>query len=291
MKKKFITLTLITLNCTVAAKEFSSAIVTRKINDVKILETNKKAKLAKLKDVLSVNTMLQTGRRSRAELTFPDSSVSRLGSNTTFSFKNKGRSLRLENGSMLLQIPKNAGGATIYTNSVTAAVTGTTIMFEYNRNQWIKLISLEGKVSISTKKGGKISLNPGQMVYLRDDGKPLTAPVEVDLQRIKETSLLLSQTDFGKLSPEAEEKFSNAIVKQKKQLASGNLVRQKLVKREPLSRIATQIDRLPDNPHIEHEYNDDYMPYTDATGGTTVIPVDSSATTLPDDSISADLGD
>ncbi len=39
----------------------------------------------------------------------------------------------LGGGAMLLRVPKDAGGAKITTAAVTAAITGTTVLLEYNK--------------------------------------------------------------------------------------------------------------------------------------------------------------
>ncbi len=213
-----------------SAAQFTSAVVSKKINKVTVFDIQKTPHSAKLKETLSTRNSILTGRRSRAELTFSDSSIARLGANTAFSFKPSKRRLELQYGTMLLQVPKNAGGATIHTSSVSAAITGTTILFEYNKGKWIKLISLEGKVSLRTSKAGKITIKPGQMLFLKEDGSLLTKPVDVDLKRILETSQLLNHKLFGRLPKGVMEKIVKEVEKQQKLLRKGTLVRQNIHK-------------------------------------------------------------
>ena len=87
----------------------------------------------------------------RATAPFADQTLARLGANTLFSFERGTRSLDLENGSILLQVPKDAGGATIRSAPVVAAITGTTVMMEYSPGNpgTVKLIVLEGTVRLS----------------------------------------------------------------------------------------------------------------------------------------------
>ena len=59
----------------------SSAEVSEIVKDVSI-----SGRQASLGDTLSGNTALKTGTRSRAELTFEDTTLLRVGSNTVFSF-------------------------------------------------------------------------------------------------------------------------------------------------------------------------------------------------------------
>ena len=93
------------------------------INDVKLFRPAASAKQAKIGDTVAGKTSLQTGRRSRSELRFQDDTITRLGSNSIFSFERGARDLRLEQGTILLTVPKNAGGARIRTATVIAAVT------------------------------------------------------------------------------------------------------------------------------------------------------------------------
>src|SRR5260370_25989939 len=51
--------------------------------------------------------------------------ITRLGSQTIFSFKGGTRTINLKSGSILLVVPKNSGGGQIKTAAVTASVTGS----------------------------------------------------------------------------------------------------------------------------------------------------------------------
>ena len=131
------------------AENLQSAKITTLTNDVRLYQSQKFGRQAKVGDRISGHTSVQTGRRSRTELTFQDKTITRLGANSTFSFRRGSRDINLNRGSILLQVPKSAGGATIRTATVTAAITGTTLMMEYNVGEWVKLITLEGNVSLT----------------------------------------------------------------------------------------------------------------------------------------------
>ena len=87
---------------------------------------------AAVSDEVRNGTAVRTGVESRAELTFTDQTLARLGANTIFSFDKGTRNLELGGGAMLLRVPKDVGGAQINTAAVTAAITGTTVMLEYH---------------------------------------------------------------------------------------------------------------------------------------------------------------
>src|SRR5207244_12783984 len=72
---------------------------------------------------------VRTGVESRAELTFTDLTLTRLGANTIFSFKQGARELDLTSGAVLLEVPPKAPAVKVSTSAVTAAVTGGTALF------------------------------------------------------------------------------------------------------------------------------------------------------------------
>src|SRR6185437_14089627 len=99
---------------------------------VKLLSGQAEARPATTNDTVRGNTAVRTGVDSRAELTFGDLTIARLGANTIFSFNESSRTVDLGNGAILLRVPKNSGGAKIQTAAVTAAITGTTVIVEYH---------------------------------------------------------------------------------------------------------------------------------------------------------------
>jgi len=208
------------------ADPLKSAKITQAVNEVKLFPDAASARPAAIGDTVAGSTSVQTGRRSRAELTFTDDTVTRLGQNSVFSFRSGGREMELSEGSILLQVPKTNGGATIRTATVTAAITGTTVMFEYSAGKWIKLITLEGKQKLFIK-GQKTPMEvpAGMMIIMNPDGKLLQNPVTVDLARLVATSALTGKNgNFGPLNPKAESLIAAAIEQQKEQKRNGELI-------------------------------------------------------------------
>src|SRR4051812_14985588 len=105
-----------------AAGTLDSASVTRVYNKVELLAPSQAAVPAKVGDGISGQRAVQTGNQSRTELKFNDETIARLGGNSLFSFDRGTRDLNLNEGVILLEVPKHAGGATINTAAVTAAV-------------------------------------------------------------------------------------------------------------------------------------------------------------------------
>ena len=105
---------------------------------------------------------------------------------------------------MLMQVPKQLGGARIRTAAVTAAVTGTTLMVEHEPNGYIKIIVLEGEVDVYLNRDHSVfrTLKSGDMLIMKPDATFIPEPVQVDLKRLKQTSLLTSINEFGPLGDE-----------------------------------------------------------------------------------------
>lgn len=271
------------------AETLQSAKVTTRINDVRLYQPNKSARTAKVGDLVRGHTSVQTGRRSRAELTFQDKTVTRLGSNSTFSFRKGSRDINLNSGSILLQVPKNAGGATIRTATVTAAITGTTLMMEYNTGKWIKLITLEGTVALKLEgKGAKsgifggpqrVKVPAGKMIIMRPDGAIITKPVDVDLKRLLKTSLLAGNKIFSPLSAEAQREIAKAVAKQDRLKRRGVLVSENIVNRQPGSRVTDHRNTLRDVQDRPHTQEDDFDDFTDPTTGGQTSPTIPGSTT------------
>ena len=153
------------------AAPLKSASVTKVVNDVRISKNSAAAQSATMGQRMTGKSTLLTGRGSRAELTFPDRTVTRIGANSVFRFSSASREMEIERGSFLLNVPKNAGGAKIRTATVTAAITGTTTMMEYSPGQWLKFIVLEGVAKLSNDNGDTINVPPGQMIIMHPNAE------------------------------------------------------------------------------------------------------------------------
>jgi mannose-6-phosphate isomerase-like protein (cupin superfamily) len=161
---------------------------------------------------MSEGTAVRTGAESRAELTFRDQSLTRLGANTLFSFGPGAHEYDLSNGAVLLCVPKQAGTAHVNTAAVTAAVTGGIAMAEFHHKSWTKFIVIEGKgVLIIRNNGQKLTLLPGEIVTLPPGGKTFTKPQAIDLRKLTQKSLLIR---FSKLPGWAQSLIETAVENQ-----------------------------------------------------------------------------
>ncbi|MDB6073092.1 MAG: iron dicitrate transport regulator FecR [Verrucomicrobiaceae bacterium] len=196
---------------------------TRIMNDVQVVPEQKSPLPAKLGDSVFGKTAVTTGVQSRAELKFLDNSLTRLGANSVFSLEEGSRTVDLKQGTILLQVPKQMGGAHVRTAAITAVVTGTTVLIEYRPDGVAKFIVLEGQMDVlrNDKPSVFTTLKAGDMLSMKTTDKTFPEKVQVDLKRLKETSLLISDKIFGALG---NQKFlKEAVDEQSAKIKNGEL--------------------------------------------------------------------
>jgi hypothetical protein len=217
-----------------SAASFTEAQFTQLENDVKVLKESASPHAAAVGENVKAVTSVATGVNSRAELKFPDNSLTRLGANSRFTIRGEQRTVDLEQGVMLLQVPKKIGGAKVRTAAVTAAVTGTTVIQEYDPTPrpglphgYVKLIVVEGTVDLFSNKDPSHfqEIHAGQMIIMDPTSINIPAPVDIDLKRLLRTSKLLAGYDH---TPNASY-ISNALQQQQGQLGNGTLLNTNLV--------------------------------------------------------------
>src|SRR5260370_7523991 len=106
-----------------------SARVSAVIRDVRLLPSNAAPRPAAVNENVGLGTAVRTGTESRAELTFSDLTVTRLGENTIFSFNEAARELNVTKGAILLEVPSKAPPPKITPAGVPPAILATTPLF------------------------------------------------------------------------------------------------------------------------------------------------------------------
>src|SRR5690242_12917628 len=209
-----------TFSTLVFAGPLTEARVTKIVNEVKLVDPTAGDREAKLNDVVRDQIALTTGIKSRSELLFQDKTLTRLGPESYFSFKGGTREMTLQKGTLLLQVPKGLGGAKIHTASVTAAITGTTIMMEYVPHKDIKVLVLEGslRLSMNGRFGDSLLLTPGKMVIMPPNARRIPDPVTVDLKKIVETSKLVNMHSKKEKDATADQSSLPSISKIEKEV-------------------------------------------------------------------------
>jgi hypothetical protein len=204
-----------------SAAPLSKGEFTRVINDVKVLPVEASPFPAKPGARISGRTAVSTGAQSRAELRFSDNTLTRMGANSLFRMDQSTRTVDLQKGVVLLQVPQQLGGATVRT----AAVTGMTVLFEYTPDGFIKIIVIEGEVDVSLNKDKSKfrTLKAGDMwITKADDLNSLPLPVQVDLARLQRLSKLLNTDEFPPLGNQKYVK--DALKEQEKKRDKGELL-------------------------------------------------------------------
>lgn len=176
------------------AAEKKDARVTQVIRDVRLLAKNN-ARPASVNDPVREGQAVRTGDESRAELTFTDQTLTRLGANTVFSFGENAKEFDLASGAVLLCVPKSAGTVKINTAAATAAVSGFTAMVDYHHKVGYKFILLEGHACVSLKASpGEpcMELGPGDMLAIPDGARRFTEKKHVDVKKLANSAKLIN---------------------------------------------------------------------------------------------------
>jgi hypothetical protein len=199
--------------------------VTKIVRDVSVIDPVKGPHAAAIQETIKDDLGLKTGVKSRSELLFQDNTLTRIGPETSFSFQAGTRDLTLEQGTLLLQVPKGLGGAKIHTAAVTAAITGTTILIGYTPAKQIKVLVLEGSLRLSLNRtvGDSVLLTAGRMVTMRPDAKRIPEPVTVDLRQVMKTSSLVNMAEEGQMKLPSVGLIDKEIAKQNVERAAGRL--------------------------------------------------------------------
>jgi hypothetical protein len=175
-----------------AAAPLTESTFTEIINEVNILSAAGDATAAKTGGVLEAPQRVRTGPQSRAELTAPDKTITRVGANTVFSYADSGRTLNLEQGNLLFHAPKGLGGGIIKSGGAAAAVLGTTLTVSATTGGGFKVILLEGKGQVTLPNGNSVTLKAGQEVFVLPGGTEFSKVFNINLDRLVKGSLLVN---------------------------------------------------------------------------------------------------
>jgi hypothetical protein len=155
------------LPATIWAGPFEEARVIETVNIVSLLHQLREPQPATVGDIIKGQTALKTGGESRAELKFPDLTITRVGSNSLFRFYAGGRDMTLDGGTMLFYSPKGAGGGKVQAGAVTAAVTGSALsvmnLTPVMKTPYIRVVCLEHTAVVSGP-GFTRKIRAGQLI-------------------------------------------------------------------------------------------------------------------------------
>ncbi len=203
---------------------FETTRLTAIVHDVLLLPAGATSRRASLNDEVRDGTVVRTGRNSRAEVTFNNWIVARLGTNSLFHFR-RSSDCDLIQGAVLIQAPKGVKTVTIHAAGVALAVSGASVVLEHEAGVF-KMLVLEGTARLYRPEhlGDSLLVEPGQMVF----GSPnaaLADPVDFDLDRFMKTCRLIA--NFRPLQSEnsiAAARQKQQGEKSRKRLIDTNLV-------------------------------------------------------------------
>jgi hypothetical protein len=180
----------------VTADQLQQARVSQIIQDVRLMEAHGAPHPAVVNDRVTLGMGVRTGVQSRAELTFSDLTITRLGANTIFSFTQGARELDLTSGAVLLQVPPKGAAVKVNTSAVTAAVTGGTALLATGPPTKFMVLEGIGTFYPAGHPEKAVRVNSGQMMMMTADGR-MTKPEKFDVKLVVATSRLIQ--DFPPL--------------------------------------------------------------------------------------------
>src|SRR5450755_135464 len=167
------------------AAPLTESTFTEVVKDVNVVASaDKSTAPAKVSELFKAPDLVRTGADSRAEMTAPDQTITRVGANTVFSFEPASRNLRLEQGSVLFHAPKGLGGGTIKSGGAVAAVLGTTLIVSATTGGGFKVILLEGKGKVTLPNGNSVTLKAGQLVFVLPGGTKFSRVLDINLAKL-----------------------------------------------------------------------------------------------------------
>ncbi|HZS18522.1 MAG TPA: FecR family protein [Candidatus Udaeobacter sp.] len=178
------------------ADQPQQARVSQIIEDVRLLEPHGAPRPAVVNDKVTQQMGVRTGVESRAELTFTDLTLTRLGANTIFSFKQGARELDLTSGAVLLQVPPKAPAVKVTTSAVTAAVTGGTALISTGPPTKFMVLEGIGTFFPNGHPDRAVTVHGGEMMTMTADRR-MTKPQKFDVKLVMKTSRLIK--DFPPL--------------------------------------------------------------------------------------------
>jgi FecR-like protein len=180
----------------VTADQPQQARVSQIIQDVRLMEAHGAPRPAAVNDTITQQMGVRTGVESRAELTFTDLTLTRLGANTIFSFKQGARELDLTSGAILLEVPPKAPAVKVSTSAITAAVTGGTALLATGPPTKFMVLEGIGTFYPNGHPERAMTVHSGEMMMMTADGR-MTKPAKFDVKLVVETSGLIQ--DFPPL--------------------------------------------------------------------------------------------
>jgi len=173
-----------------------------KNNVYRVENTNKVS--AVLNDKIESNTQVGTGEQSMCELSLDDKSVTRIGANAIFSFTEQERLIKCDKGTFLVSKDPETETITVTTGSVTAAISGSTVVLDVKDDATHIAVAETTKGVIVTDKNSKsITLQSGEGISATPNGMTSSSPKSVDVKDLTSSSPLFTEKGLPPLANDA----------------------------------------------------------------------------------------
>ena len=187
----------------VASHSASATTVSFLKNSVYKLDNTNKV-TAVLNDKVESNTQVGTGEQSMCELSLDDKSVTRIGANAVFSFVEQERLVKCDKGTFLVSKDPETETMTVTTGSVTAAVNGSTVMFDVRGDAThVAVAETTTGVVVTDKNGKSMTLQSGEGISATPSGMVSSAPRSVDVKDLTSSSPLFTEAGLAPLANDA----------------------------------------------------------------------------------------
>jgi hypothetical protein len=172
-------------------------------NDVYSLKDTNKA-IAILNDKIESDSQVGTGEHSMCEISLDDKSITRIGANSMFSFVQKERLVKCDKGTFLVSKDPETETMTVTTGSVTAAVNGSTVVFDVRDDAThIAVAETSTGVVVTDKNGKSITLQSGEGISATPNGMTSSSPKSVDVKDLISSSPLFNEKGLAPLANDA----------------------------------------------------------------------------------------
>ena len=172
-------------------------------NDVYSLKDTNKI-TAILNDKIESDSQVGTGEQSMCEISLDDKSITRIGANSMFSFVRKERLVKCDKGTFLVSKDPETETITVTTGSVTAAISGSTVVLDVKDDATHIAVAETTKGVIVTDKNGKsMTLQSGEGISATPNGMTSSSPKSVDVKDLISSSPLFTEKGLPPLANDA----------------------------------------------------------------------------------------
>jgi hypothetical protein len=159
---------------------------------------------AVINDKIESDTQVSTGEQSMCELSLDDKSITRIGANALFSFVKEERLVKCDKGTFLVSKHPETETITVTTGSVTAAINGSTVMFDVKGDAThIAVAETTTGVIVTDKNGKSMILQSGEGISATPNGMTSSTPQSVDVKDLTSSSPLFTEKGLAPLANDA----------------------------------------------------------------------------------------